>query len=1488
MVKSRMNSKAINILVVLVTLPILFLALVFHVDALPANYVNTFSTEFSDACFDSKISKANGDCTATAKEEMTAENKVYVASCMNCADWATNYDGCGEYVTKKYKTPMSHTPLRDLHEQCKHPVVYYRTTKGYSTEKPANEKQRGSKIPDPAVNETAFREIYDPAILTKNNDRYVSYNRCDTIEDIVHTECQFIHGSACVTCEGMHCCGGLADENGTCLQGECPNHMCTGVNKSGSSAVSGCAPVDDCGECYTLSTDQNWLQSHGYTGEEIARWVCNVMPSDTVNAECDTKYGVQYDVDVCTKAKVKTSNYVCQKKYLMNIDGNLVDAYCVNPEYATAGDVEPDDSFDVTTCETSISTKNCGFANILIEGYLRKELGEYNGKDYYSIISQALQLWGAHVNEAGYNGAGMSPESIVYSSIKKLPSIPSFEKLDCSENYDEFGRASAFGIYIDVTHFNDYDNAYYRGYGEFMYNTKKNDFRTYRNIFKETSDNFDKYLAKKYNNIYEVKSSVDKVEIDGGKLKGKIEQEGLTSVNCSKLKDDDNKLLMGLCTQTSSDKKLSSYNKSDYLEALYLYANTIQGNRNMVDHLYALIAYKDASEDVTIESLKAVNNPTAIDVTLAEDSNILITYKIANNGRDMNCIEGEKYNGTSVCCSRNSQGNTCKVDQTLIQVKANGKTQTITTGIDKYDYCTSNGYCYLKVNMNKFSPAELCNADIDLKVNMQVLSSKSAIKRYEAAGSPSDRQSYFVLDYSHNSKDAPKETDVSTKIACSGCKESATLRTGYVITQAQAEAAHLSSPKEACLSQNSDAYYDEEKDICYTLVDDAYQNGSGGTQCINCIVDSKRNCLKDKNGNAIMVDDSINARRISDPSLNCIVNMSYNAADNKSKSFYEYSEVFGVNTDVCRVYCSDEVNIFLANKKDVYVGMHLKYDIEDLVEKAYGTTPKTNRVAIFNANKNKQFYNHGGRNDTNENLMLSAIVMQERKCVSKIFFNEAYDSSRDWETKYSLGEDAVGVNNWKSLYVALSKKAKSENERREILNQLLYDLYNCNMLNSDEIKSMSSDIVHKPVDRNNVYEYIVNKYKTTDDEKKDIISRGSGISDHRCGGKPCAGLTDGTSYTGGAQYITDYRTSHNRVGEIYGEPEMTYYTASNADINETKPITVLYCNKNECFRGPLENDGKYNEDYLAFHAINKDKISDAVGNGIKNFKGVNVYVPTNDYAVFTIQVRTDFYNSEIYQVENQSGKVKAKDDNKKYVTLGKFIYPVSIDAYQDGNCFSKDENGVSEKGRCQTLFKFTINPDSTRKSANDRFAQYLSKNDTKQATTYTCSYVAKSEVIRDGFVYRSISLKDPFPNKRSKPTNWSTEIAQEAISEIKASSDEIYKVSNMYLEYKYTITKKGLDNIRDNYNYDKDVKGEGYIGDEVGFGCLKADTNYKYMLDYLPKEDGTIYVQCKSAFLQALNDGEFEGVTVIKGDGISEYSQINRKTSKISQEGSGD
>ena len=381
MVKSKVKSKAINTLVILTILPILFLALVFHIDALPDGYVNTFDNSSNNACYTDKL-ESKSECKSTAKSQMTVENRVYVAECLHCADWATNYEGCGSYITKEYETPMGKTTLSDLHEQCKYPVVYYRTTKGYSTAKPKNDAERGVKITDPDVNGTAFKKVYDAAILTKNNDRYIAYNRCDTITDIVHTKCKFIYGSACQVCEGSHCCNNSAQYDKKtgeflgCSEGECRNHMCTGVNIMGDPVHGKCAEVDHCTDCHNILEDDEWAEKHQKAAEQIVKWVCGIMPLDTVNTDCDTTYGVKYDVDICTSAKVKTSNYICQKKYQMNIGGNIVDAYCINPEYASAGDVLPDETFDVTTCETSISTRNCGFANILIEGYLRKELGE--------------------------------------------------------------------------------------------------------------------------------------------------------------------------------------------------------------------------------------------------------------------------------------------------------------------------------------------------------------------------------------------------------------------------------------------------------------------------------------------------------------------------------------------------------------------------------------------------------------------------------------------------------------------------------------------------------------------------------------------------------------------------------------------------------------------------------------------------------------------------------------------------------------------------------------------------------------------------------------------------------------------------------------------------------------------------------------------------------------------------------------------------------
>ena len=1496
-----MKRKLVNVLTVILTMPILFLVLAFHVDA---NGFSDLKGQHQYACKGGRVVN-NGECAAVAGTE---ENTIYIDDCLHCANWGANYDGCGSYLTKRYEYPLSHTTLSQLHQQCKNPVIYYRTTKGYPTIMPKNDKERGTGISNPSIKGARFREVYDNAIFSKNNDKYVSYNRCNTILEKSHAHCQFIYGDACVACASKHCCDW--DDAGNCTQ-ECNDHRCTGVGSDGSPKDLGCQQVDGCGDCRKLKDDQAFMEENELIGIVTLDWIAGSMPGGTVNAACDITYGIEYDVDICTSNKVKTSNYVCQKEYSMYIDGNRVDAYCINPEMGTAGKVAIDDTFDVTTCDTSLSTINCGFANILIEGYLRKEIGKYNNKDYYSIISQALQLWGAHVNERGYNGAGMSPESVAYAMYK--PGIPGFPEPRCSNSVEKYKGISDFGILVDITDFDDYNNPYFTDYGEFMYYgvDEHTGNRLYKNIFKETGDNFDKYLSG-VNSIYEVTSNVTDIKVVDGKLTGNVNESGLTGVNCNNLKTD-NKLLMGLCTQTQSDNKYSSHGNTDYLEVLYLFASTIQGNRNMVDHLFELIAYKDTDASVTVDSLRAVNNPVEIDTTVADDSNILVTYRIANQGKNMVCADdATDSSGTPICCSRgDKKGNTelCQVDQNSITIEGGGKTRVITNGVRSYDYCTLNGYCYLKVGVSGFSRDELCDARATFDINMEVLSSKSALKRYEPEGSETDRQSYFVLDYSHDPQNTERR-NYSTTVSCPGCTESATVRTGYVITSEQAVAAGKSTPKEACTSDgaNKNAYYDEETNICYALVDNGNINeGIRSTHCINCIVDSNGQCIKNDE-KIVMVDESINSRRISDPSLNCIVNMSYNAAENRSKSYYDYSEAYGVNTDVCKIYCSDEVNVFLANKKDVYVGMHLKYDIESLVEQAYGLTAKTNRNAVFNPDNNKQYNTHGGK----DGLMLSAIVMQERKCVSKIFFKQSYDSFSDWVTKYNLPSGSV-ISNWQDLYRALNTKSGSENLRRENLNQLLYDLYNCNLMNPQEIKDASNSVVYKPVDRNNVYKYIIDMYKSVENEnvnENEKVVFGHNIpkvqiQDHRCGNGPCAEL-ETAEYTGGAQYIPEFILGEKpRVGEKTGEPEISYYTTSNVDINNPndpdhnydpnsegyKPMTVLYCDKGECFNG-VDSLGNYGEDYLKFHEQNNETISTVFANdGISNFKGVNVKIPTNDYAIFTIQIRTDFYNSDIYQTEYYTGKVKQYEEslNKTYVKLDKYIYPVSIDAFQDRNCFEKDENGIEEKGRCKTTFAFNIRPDSTRKSNNDRFAKYLKNTDFK-ATEYTCNYVSRSEVIREGIVYRSIGLDNPFPNIGARPTatNWMTPIGTAAINEIKSSAESINKVSDQYLEYKYIITKKGLENIRDEYNYSKDTSGAGYSDKDTIFGCLKADETYRYTVDYKSKDDGVIYVQCKSSFLQDLNDNKFEGVTPIKGDGISKYSQENRVNAKVAQEGSGE
>ena len=104
--------------------------------------------------------------------------------------------------------------------------------------------------------------------------------------------------------------------------------------------------------------------------------------------------------------------------------------------------------------------------------------------DWYSIISYALQFWGAHSGEAGYNGSGFSPESsLVTSSQSAVVSFPHMP--------NRSSRGVGFGIVMETTDYSiDYHDRkdYYRGYLEFV-DQSGGTSGAYRNIFVHTTNN---------------------------------------------------------------------------------------------------------------------------------------------------------------------------------------------------------------------------------------------------------------------------------------------------------------------------------------------------------------------------------------------------------------------------------------------------------------------------------------------------------------------------------------------------------------------------------------------------------------------------------------------------------------------------------------------------------------------------------------------------------------------------------------------------------------------------------------------------------------------------------------------------------------------------------------------------------------------------------------------------------------------------------------
>ena len=1004
--------------------------------------------------------------------------------------------------------------------------------------------------------------------------------------------------------------------------------------------------------------------------EDEAKDECADYASETTDGNKKTTISVVSDTTTCEAThrntwqsckcgyKKRLVKGVREAKYVTTGDkGDNIDIYCINP-----GDEPPGKSqveaFDATQCESSNSTPECGFSNILIEGYYRRDILN-NGNYTYAVIGAAMRLWSAHVGSSGFNDTGIADEDndtidLPYSWIHYVP--------------------GPGGVYV--------------------------------NVFKATLEYFEKNGGyRNVSTIYEVDT------VSGGGT------SNLLTVACS----DDR---MGV---------FCSGDTGNYLYALSLYANTVQGNKDMQNHLNALNFGGNA------EVLEEENNdPESYSTTILSDTKVRITYKLRKNVEiDCSTLPDEIKNSDA-----------CKVNQQAIVKDKNGVTIG-TANITEYDYCRKN-YCYVEV---EFSPGVIkCNI-IDkfiLKAEVTRTCGARSVKKYVGCGNASNYQVMYSFEKDKTCSENPKVIEyMESSFKCNLCDDD------------------VKSTINSCTS---------ETPVTST---------------------------------------------ISDPSLNCILHKSSGGKDDTNtfssktpKHVYDYSDTFKVNTDICRVYCSDKITYKVSGKKTVNNSFQLSYDIQNDLN-----IPKTG------------------------NNKLVSIIEMERNCVSEIFYDEPFDYVKDWSKAYGLGN--VKIDNWIDLYNALAEQSKHENDRQELLNKLVYDLYNCNFY--EDIVNATGGKVRIPSDSANSYSVA----------KKLLSNTTEFCNDNKC-------VTGYIKYEGGAEFIKPSSESELRVGSTANNP----YLSSYVDVM-TSSINVTYCDKNDCFR---QINGKYSQE--DFSAAGTSKLSN------DNVAVLDVKVPVNDYAIFTVSVVNNIYNPVKYQVQQGTGKVQVEreEDKNIYHTIQKNTFPVSSYAY---NLCQKDGNGNTST--CNVYHQYKIPAYTDYKDSFNKKQLLFSRNVTddnfmakiEEANAYTCSYKVKGmtdcteglDCPREGYIFRNIDLANPVPVNRNN-TNWDDNdpyvrgVISEIVNSVNPETPETNVfTSDYYLEYSFVLDATSIEEIRSSNQV------SSYY--DLPNSCtLITDKNSALY---------NTYSNCKSSFLNDVRTSNKYSIIVKKGDGISKYTDDKNK-----------
>lgn len=447
--------------------------------------------------------------------------------------------------------------------------------------------------------------------------------------------------------------------------------------------------------------------------------------------------------------------------------------------------------------------------------------------------------------------------------------------------------------------------------------------------------------------------------------------------------------------------------------------------------------------------------------------------------------------------------------------------------------------------------------------------------------------------------------------------------------------------------------------------------------------------------------------------------------------------------------------------------------------------------------------------------------------------------------------------------------------------QLIYDLENCNLYRSSDLKlyynsaeyvDFSGYTPYRPkyqgtfthaIDGGTTKDYILKLANCENEEE--CIGLDITYDDHNYGAT--------TTFGKEVEILT-------QIEDIKEQEQQTKYCVN--DENEKKGGNSYYAS---CYNGDFNSEVDLSgSNLLGKHDLVSCNGYDTNAKCRKNaVSGKQIELPINDFAIFTVVSEADFWQPKEYSTEAYTGIVSEGAGSGNSLSLDKYVFPVSMDtesgstgAYDIKHRYTNVGSKLSKSGILNhDYYEFTCQYEVyniTNLYDCELEVDEAGNIDLSDSCNNLCYEIENGvPIIREegacahwsdnnsnskgyGFIYRNVELGNLFPAERPIGNNWLEN--SDIKTAIEATADDMYSNGDKYLQYSFILNSDAIKKIKE-YNKNKNVRG-GYI-----------DNSYdQCYAEPISGSTGGFY-ECTTSFMNEIrtNSNNF-GIQVIKSDGV--------------------